>query len=609
MSLLHIKAFYQNYLWQSAAGEEMALEEMLSHVTPDGEGGLWFDDLAYTSQSRSGWAPGMHIRRLLSLVSCSGRARLEDTTFEDTILGLLTHWINHTYIAENWWWNEIGVPLDLGKIALLCEDILPADKKEAIAARVRLGTYFGLPKLHDALRDNWKDTPPNRIWIGANFIWGMTTSFVYGLLTMDDEVIDIVRHEVECMFLRPAGEGINPDHSFYQHGTRWYSGGYGRSFVTSIVPMVYAFLSAGVDFSPEALDLLLSQLLDGARHFTHRGYYDYHAVGRELSRENALHVGGLQSAVEWLAKLPALPRHDELCAFLAEMKGEASPPNHTIFYPYISHLSHQYDGRYYGITGINQGQLGAEHCNGEGVLCYNMTYGSRTCYQGTGVEYHNIDPVFDYAYVPGTTTYYETDGEFYQRDRSWTNRLCEVVCLSAQTWAEGGILTQQVIHDDISLLSTFVVDRGVLVALGTDIQNGSQKQIHTTIDQAFAQEAEIVSERLAHSGLFSYHALSGAAHFTITHKTGSTQRNNLERAPEKREGDVFCATLEDVKESYAYAITPRNTPLVCDILENTPTLQAVRMPSGKIYVACHTDGTFEVDGATYEGKAGACYII
>lgn len=604
-----IKHAYRDYLWRKLAEQNLSPKTLLSHLTDDGEGGLYFADLDYTSPLKSVWPAGEHVIRLLALVGAYGEERQKCPENACVIIGLLRHWLSHNYVCPNWWHNDIGVPMRLGQIALLTEEILPDELKPPLKIRIKRGTYLDIPQIEAGFRDNWKDAPPCGAWTGANFLWGMTTSFTYALLTEDKEILKNVKREIAYQFLRPASEGINPDHSFYQHGTRWYSGGYGRSFLVCVTPMICAFLSASVPFSKKALDLFLSQFLDGARHFTHRGYYDFHAVGRELSRKDALHVGEIKTAVKALTLVPNLPRKEEMLAFLSEMEGKKAPKMHTVFFPYISHLSHKYKGCYFGITGMNQGEMGAEHCNGEGVLCYHMTYGSKTCFMGTGKEYSNIDPLFDYAYVPGTTTFDETDDELLARDPKWTGKVCWDRRLACATTKRGGILTQRVEHDGISYISTFVVENGTLVALGTNIENTTGKPLHTTIDQAFAQNTDIQSPTLAHSGKFSYHILSGKGHFAVTHRTGNTQRNNRESLPKAREGDVFLAAIEDVTDQYAYAITLRNTPNSAEILQNLPSFQAVRMPSGKIYVANYTLQTLAFNGKTVKCFPMGCYIF
>lgn len=436
----------------------------------------------------------------------------------------------------------------------------------------------------------------------------MTCSFCYGILTKDQEILDAVSKEIEYQFLYPGEEGIKPDHSFYQHGTRWYSGGYGRSFLTCVTPMICGFLSAEMPFSEKALEVFLGQFLDGARYFTHHGYYDYHAVGRELSRKNALWVGEIQTAVEVLCTLPALPRLDEMQAFREELNGKM-PEDTTRFYPFISHLTHRHGDLYFGITGINQGEMGAEHCNGEGVLCYHMTYGTRTAYMGTGKEYFNLDPLFDYAHVPGTTAFDETDEELRKRDPRWSGKICQDRCLAAETDEEGGIVTQTVRHDGISYISTFALENGMLVALGTAIENTTGKPLHTTIDQCFSENVEIVSDTLAHAGCFSYHILEGEGCFAYETKQGDRCRNSLESPSAPVEGKVFLAKIQNVQDQYAYAITPRNKANSAEILANLPTFQAVRMPSGKIYLACHTRKTFTYNGKTVMGNPVECYIF
>ena len=128
--------------------------------------------------------------------------------------------------------------------------------------------------------------------------------------------------------------------------------------------------------------------------------------------------------VELIINTPHIPRKDELQAYIDECIADEvynpnSPIKKTVYYPYVSHLSHIYGGNYFGITCLNKNQVGAEHCNKEAVLCYNMSYGTRNCFMATGREYLNVHVIWDYSAIPGTTSYYETDKELLARDDRW----------------------------------------------------------------------------------------------------------------------------------------------------------------------------------------------
>lgn len=617
--LQKMRQVYADYFWEGTPEKAENIDELWNLLEEDSAGGLFFRDINYADDTRTGWIPIQHCIRLHTMLRHYGREALQtDAAFRRTVERLMLHWVNHDYKSDNWWWNDIGGPLNWGKVAIMCYDSLPETLCTAMAAVIRKGCFWEIPRLSASRYDLCsKDKLPPLD--GANFIWGVAISMQYALVAEDLETLNVSHYELDRVLTDPRGEGVNPDHSFHQHGTRWYSGGYGRSFLINITPMLYVFYGGGYTFDPVGIDKFIGQLLEGARWFTHRGYYDYHAVGRELTRLGGLYIG-LVPTVKLLLRIPQLPRLEQLQVFLQEIQnlpGTTDDLQKTVFYPYISHLSHKYDGIYFGITCLNKGQQGAESCNREGVLCYNMSYGSRTCFMGTGKEYFDIDPIFDYACVPGTTTFYETEEELLTRDNHWgwippnPHNLCDRECAFSLVKGNTAVLSQQVIHDEISWDVTYFVCNGTLMVLGTNLKNGSGKELYTTIDQCFAVDVVQEAENCASCGCLTYHKLpdGNGVSFRVEHRHGTTQKNNLTAVPQPREGDVFMATIPNVKEGYAYAVTKRGKALDGTILQNTPQLQAVAFEDGTVCVAFHQAGTFTHQGKTIQGSAKTAYIL
>ena len=87
-------------------------------------------------------------------------------------------------------------------------------------------------------------------WTGANLIWGASNTIKHAILIEDGALLcqAVERAAKELEIARDGQEGIPPDGSFYQHGPRLYSGGYGRSFADEISQMTYCLQQTPYQF-------------------------------------------------------------------------------------------------------------------------------------------------------------------------------------------------------------------------------------------------------------------------------------------------------------------------------------------------------------------------
>ncbi len=626
-SLKKVKEAYLEYLWENTPNPDLKIDSFIDKITEDDMGDLCFSDIDYDDRSRTQWQPSSHVSRILSLLRYYGEAELKNSeSHRLTIERLIRNWTTHTYKSDNWYHRQISVPLEFGRIAMMVESYMPDDVKEALGKIVYTGTPYYLPMFTHCLFDNWDgDKAPNGTWVGANFIWGMNTTFMYALFMENEEILKAVHYEMDMLISKPKGEeGMKPDHSFYQHKRRWYSGGYCNPFLSNASHLIHYFLKGDYLFSDNGIASMVGQYLECWRYISMNGNMDFNARGRFIAKKSGVSNGpkAPNPTVVLLINTPHIPRKDDLKEYIKETTtpneyNPNSPIKKTVYFPYVSHLSHIYGGNYFGITCINKNQLGAEHCNKEAVLCYNMSYGTRNCFMASGIEYRNVHVIWDYSAVPGTTSYYETDEELLARDGSWSEEYRQTerdICFG-KTQGDSAILTQEVNHDGISLYATYFAKNGRLVVLGSDIKNESGKEIYTTIDQCYATDVEIHDENSASCGGFTYYNLNEADEiaFKVEHRKMKSGRNDLSVIDTKYEfeveGDVFQPTIYSTGNTYAYAVTGRGKAVGARILFNDACVQGVEFDDGQIQLAFHEDATIEIGGTIFEGKKNELYII
>ena len=608
-ALALIKKRYVELLWQGCVREYINIgydDSLTLDLLVKGEepGTYYWSDLDYTNMSRSCWDSANHYNRVLRILCQDGRKYLDtDPDYRERVVGAIRYWLVKDPINPNWWHNDIGTPNHMTALGLMLWDILPDDMRAGmaeLAGRGSMKTRTDIPR-----------------WTGANLIWGVSNSLRHALMTDDVELLYAAAKRAEAEIYVGEVESIQEDGSFCQHGPRWYSGGYGSNFTFDLSQLAYVLAGTPCAFSKEKMDILLLHVLDGQRNMMHHGYFDYNGVGREYTRRKAVHSRIIHYGVDLLCRIEGIARRDELIAFrddnargvtVCDVGNRA-----TRHYPKVSYLAHNLGGTHIGVKCHAPGQFDMEVCNGEGHLCYNMSYGTRTCFMRRGDEYLDVNPIYDFAHMPGTTARLETEDQLKVRMDWWCVPLPNDHT-GGMTQGDYGIIYERPEHDGITATVSFFAFDGKLVALGADIRDEAAEKgaLTTTVDQCRACGDMAWSDdgRAVHHGEFTYHNLDGNTRMIaeITHRTGSWTRNSYEEPLTHEEGELFCAYIPVEQDSYAYAVTVRGEQPSARVLSNTAACQAILLDDGTLMAVFHEDGEIAVDGRTVAGRAKQCVI-
>ena len=536
-------------------------------------------DIDYSDETRSAWSADKHYFRLQYMLVSGGKEKLQqDHDWRMKLLGLLKYWLSHDFLNPNWWYNQIGVPQAMSNIMLMLESYLSIDMQEMLLEIIARGSMKT-----DDISDHIYAALPQEVrqWTGANLLWGAATTVKHAILTNDSELLYMAYDRI-CKELKYDIEGIQLDGAFCQHGPRWYSGGYGRSFAYEIAPFIFCFQGTCCEFPKEKVNILLKHVLDGQRLMQQNGYFDYGAVGREFTRPGDIHAGVLTSAVKLQAETEGIPRKKELQEFWKELSGKCTNAHEeTKFYDSICVLCHKKAGSYIGIRGSSSDILGAENCNDEGILCYNMTYGTNTCFMRSGQEYMDLSPVWDYAKIPGTTARQENDKQLLQHS-NWTYRYHQNNKTIGLTKGEYGILSTYTAHDDISLYTSYFVFDGCMATLGAGIKDKKSEKgmVLTTVDQCRAKNVNIsCNGKMVENNGWCYRNLDDKTTFHVeyTKKIGSWHRNNHAMSSEIVTEYVFTLAIPFKEEhnAYAYLVSPQDSTVEIEILCNNEICQGI----------------------------------
>ncbi len=573
---LHWKGFLP-----SAAQFCASPEELLRTLVKDEEsGGCFWQDIEYGDCSRANWKAAFHYQRMLYILGFYGpKLWQQDAAYAEKLKGALRYWLYYDFQSDNWWYNDIGMPQSISSIMLMLYPMLEKELLELGAERISRGSM--------AVREDMLDKS-NKTWMGANVVWASFNTIKHGVLIEKEEVIKLAANRVLDTLRVGEAMGIQRDGSYFMHGPRLYSGGYGRDFLYDIAQLIYVLQDTPYQLPAAEQEHLLMHVLDGLRYMTRGDCLDWCCTGREYTRIGRLKVGKVLQAVELLAELSEIPRKEELQKYLAVMKKEDVFVG-TKYFPDAAFLSHHREDMYVGVKFMSSQNFGVEHENSENLLGYNMSYGTHLCIMRDGEEYLDIAPIWDYAGIPGTTAVPEGDEALLGHDSRWRmNRLPNEHCGGIQEGAKG-IAYELAEHDEIKgYIAAFAFEHG-FVYLGAGINAPEGTELVTTVDQCHyrghltQRESSILHNGIRYTGL-----LDTELCHKVKKVTGSWKRNNAGALTETVQGEVLSINFPQMTDHYAWMLSSSRSELPkVEILQNDTMRQAIKLEDGSILEVRH----------------------
>jgi chondroitin AC lyase len=375
--------------------------EWLSSETADGH----WADIEYTDRAGGGWNPTMHLNRLVQMAGSFANPASPDYHWARRLEGVeqgLEFWYKQRPISENWWENTIGQPLQLARILVPLEDVLPAN-----LMRQGLSYFSGYTEIDPQIR-HWLAGNPD----GADLVWYAQQQVIRGVLTRSSEDIAAGSEWMQKEIRISTFEGIQRDFSFHQHhGPELYNGGYGRDFVLDLARFATLLEGTRYAFGHERLSLLADYLLEGTGKMIRGKLLDYSADGRTLVRR-----GASEGAVVYIAtcdELAALlpERAPELMALKKHIEGDGASYSFlgNRYFWNSDFMTHQREAYYISVKMVSRRTIGVESMNSENLKGCWLPFGANWIVR-RGDEYKDIFPVLDWGRLPSVTSLHMTMG-------------------------------------------------------------------------------------------------------------------------------------------------------------------------------------------------------
>jgi chondroitin AC lyase len=363
------------------------------------ENGMW-PDINYNDKAPTNWVPRLHWQRLRELARLINRDELSDieiNRIKEAINRGIHYWVETPPVCSNPWYNAMGLPQEMGYTLLLMGNRIEDSLRDRVVAlmdvppvKERLGVQGGV--YYYSL---------NNIATGQNLVWLASIHLMMGVIMEKPEWVAHVSQRLSEVIEMTTAEGIQPDYSFHQHGPQFYSGGYGMSFTESVSNLIAILHGTSFALSSEKEDLMVRFILEGQRWLTYKQQFDYHSMGREITRmgKNALPLARVANrladvGVEPATKLKELAASIERNQILPSISGAK-------LFPHSEVLLYHYPDAYFSLHTTSWRVRGGESGNGENESGFLLAQGSYF-FLKSGNEYDALFPVMDWKRLPGS---------------------------------------------------------------------------------------------------------------------------------------------------------------------------------------------------------------
>lgn len=604
-------------IWQQEIGRfentsllDDNIRRSLELMTSEGR----FSDLDYTSVERVAWKPLSHMSRILEMAAAYTMREsgyYQDSAIFDVVVGALEWWEREKPRSDNWWYRQIAVPQQLGKILVV----------------MRFGVSRIPAELEDALLTYMTTTGGDpRNWTGANKA-DIALHWLYrGCLRDSLEVAGLAAQEAYFPLRYTSQEGVQYDNSYFQHGHQLYIGGYGKVFIVTISDFAAVANGTSLGVSGDKLDILRDFVLETYQGVIRGGYMFFNAAGRSLSRDGALGQADLVPVLENMRSLDP-ERRTEYGDMIKRVSGKKTPgyrikPSNTLYY-IGDYMTHVRPGFSVGIRAVSNRTARLESGNGENLKGFFLSDGSVNV-AVTGNEYRNIFPVWNWVYIPGVTA--PALDTLPQLQENWGANIGTSDFVGGVSDGEYGLFAYDMDERGYGVSarkSWFCFDEQV-VCLGAGVNSKRPESVNTTVTQCllnggvpriFADgeaydvntgDAVITNvDWVCHNGIGYFFPEGGDVGVRVKRQSGRWSDINTSESRDLIEKDVFTLWIDHGQaptgRSYAYIIVPDAGDRVdaalpraneVEIVENTAALQAVaNRKAGILQAVFYDSGT------------------
>lgn len=513
-----------NFFYNWKESQPSGLDAMSLSIREDGSWG----DVDYESCARSNWKCYLHLMRILAL-SHAWYVDKNDAYLK-TALKALSFWRSLSPVNPNWWWNVIGLPIALSRVALILDSVLNDDERNWIAEAIHI-------------------QEPDYAKTGQNLVWMAEIRLCRGLFLRDEELIKSGLNDIlSVVVISDNGEGVRKDWSFHQHGPQMQFGNYGLSFICDHTRLMRLLMGTIFEYPQEKRSIIESLVSESYSWLIWKGMLDVACLGRQIvPNGQSDKATAIDMAINNLKAI-----------------GWTPPPNRVGFryFPCSAYAIYRTKDWMASVRASTASIIGVEtHVNEDNAKGMCMADGALCAYV-TGREYEYVFPLWDdWRMIPGVTAY---AGKPLERKRQM-NELDDV---EASETPEGGRFSFTFKREGLIAHKSWSFSEGGILCEGEGITaEDNSYEVMTSVEEALAApNAGIVYEKPNEScfrnGNIEYivYAPKEAIRFELADRSGSYSSFMLALDEKLVSGRVFSLRISHgyapSGASYRYEVKP-----------------------------------------------------
>lgn len=489
-------------------------KKILKNMLPDGS----FSDLDYQNQKWSDWPPAIHLKRaadLCRIYSCPENKAYHSPELKEKIINLIEYFIEGKFRSDNWWQNDVGVPMWTGIIRLLFQNEMPDEMNDEL-----LRLFKGNPDKPSVFslysNDSVDGLRPYRSQSGHMFAQLVDTHVYVATINGDPyesmriikNCIRAISHELSVI---PWAAGCSPnglyseehsfktDYSYHEHENSFLQNTYGNLMLGALASLIDFWEGTSLSIPEDAAEELTNIFLDGYAYTRYRGYTPMMTLGRNVASANSKEYYN-QNVQDHFVTIcdhilkKDISRSDELKAFRNQMANPKTVPHFTgnKFFWHSDFLSHNRENFQFTVHGVSDRIKRPESIlkkNVKGMFlgdgCYNLLL--------TGNEYEGLAPCIDWRRLQGTTVNVLVSDEQLNPECEIDTKIDTLRIFGGAKGTkpfaggasdgENGFFAMEYDHFGVSAKKAWFCMDDVIVCLGADITADESAHAFTTLNQ------------------------------------------------------------------------------------------------------------------------------
>ena len=576
-----------------------------SSIPPINHDGRW-SDIDYKDDNPSGWQVAIHMRRIRTLAISLSSVKLspaQSRNIQQTISLALNDWFQHRYKSRNWWYNEIGIPQFMRDILVFMKDSLSNVERNQCLEILNQHKVRGT---------------------GANLVWSADLGLHYAAFTKDAALMRHCRDTILSVFRISTQEGVQPDYSFHQHGSRLQMYHYGGAFLVEDVRLAWELQTTSLAFPADKIQLLTEFVLKGWQWMSRGINTTPGTIDRATSRKNALHSADIRSLIPFMYEIAP----DSMHAFqkmLQVQNGQDALVGYRYF-PYSDFTSYQQKKFSFFQKTNSPRTLLTESINEEN-LKGNLLNSGDTYFVLDGSEYFNLMPFWDWQHLPGTTNFV-SEGKSVILSTPFVGNVSD-------GWSGLSVMDYQLKRDNNLLKAKkfWASWKNITVAMIAGLESGGNP-VETTMEQSRWHDNVLIASRnspltagthlyknvkwIYHHRLVYIPLNNDSVNIELKNVNASWYEINHSESTAMISDKIFKVSLLHHANNSAYAVAYASTQQEAanianhptwKILSNTDSCQAIQFNDGTIMVAMYEEGVVKFSDKFSISTSRPCLIL